>query len=117
MISRNTQYTAKGHALKFQHKGGERQEFLVRKKTGPLVELEEVGTGARCVRHEGSLKIMPKVFPPDDASLRDPNDQDLPADVNELLQQSVGNQLMKPDMPPLAGPSSWKVLHGEWCMR
>jgi len=88
VICKNTQYTAKGHALKFQHKGGERQEFTVRNKTGGLVDVEEVGTGLRSVRHESSLKLLPKVYPAADVHVQNPDDQDLPKDVLALMRQS-----------------------------
>ena len=78
VISKNTQYTAKDHALKFQLKHGERQEFTVISKSGGLVEREEIGTGVRSTRHEGSLKLLPKVHPAAEDYDHENLDQDFP---------------------------------------
>ncbi|CAK0793181.1 unnamed protein product [Prorocentrum cordatum] len=55
---------------KFQHAGGERREYLVRKVNGGLVEVEEIGTGVVSTKHEAQLKLMPKAVQPDKQSER-----------------------------------------------
>ena len=85
VICKNTQYTSTSRALKFQHKHGDRQEFIVRSTNGGLVEIEEFATGIPSTRQEASLKLLPRVYEVADATCHFEVDQDLPKDGAKLM--------------------------------
>ena len=63
VIVKNSQYISKTGKGKYQCKDGALREFRVVSVQKGIVEVEEIGTGARMLKHESHLKVMPRVVP------------------------------------------------------
>ena len=66
MIAKNTQYVSKTGCQKFQTAEGAVKQFIVTGINGSLIEIEDVETQCRSVKHVSLLKLVPKVTTPVD---------------------------------------------------
>ena len=67
VLCKDSQYVSKTGAAKFEHEGGAPKDYQVLSVNQELAHCEEIGTGRPIVRHETSLKVMPRIMPADDA--------------------------------------------------
>ena len=96
VICKNTQYVSKTGPAKFQTRNGAVREYRVISVSKGIVEVEEVGTGVKMIRHESLLKLMPQALPADD-------------EIQDLALEGAPAQLALPQ-PALANVESQLAL-------
>ena len=90
VICKNSQYTSKTGKGKFETKDGKVKEYRVVSINGGIVEVEEIGTGVKMLKHESNLKLMPKVMPADDNVIAvdvDEEDETIEGDIGEEVEE------------------------------